>query len=322
MKAAVQHAYGSPETVVAVEDVPIPSIGPEEVLLRVRAAGVNWADQSMTLGKPYVMRLGYGLRRPRKGVRGTDVAGTVERVGSSVVGLDPGGEVLGWTTQTFAEYAAAKSEQLVPKPSSMSFEQAAGLPMAGCVALQALRDVAKIEPGQKVLVVGASGGIGSFMVQLAKHFGAEVTGVCSSDNVEFVRSLGADRVIDYTAQDFTESDERFDLIFDIADKASMAARRRLLTQRGTLIPNSGEGGPWLGSLGRIVKARLLSPFVHHRLLPFLSITKKSDLLELTRLVEQGELTPIVGKTYALSDAGLAIGLAGSGHARGKVIVTM
>lgn len=322
MKAAVHHAYGPPDEVFAVEDIAIPTIGDHEVLLRVHAAGVNWADRSMTLGVPYVMRLGYGMRAPRKGVRGTDVAGTVERAGRHVTQLRPGDEVYGWCTGSMAEYAAVNEDQLVPKPSAISFEQAAGAPMAGFVALQAVRDVAKTQPGDKVLVVGASGGIGSFAVQIAKAFGAEVTGVCSTPNMQLVTSMGADHVIDYTLEDFTKSAERYDLILDIADKHSLADRRRMLTRNGTLIPNSGEGGPWFGGIGRILKAWIVSPFVSQKLRPFLSVAKRDDLLALSGLIESGKLAPIIGKTYALSDAGQAIREAGSGHARGKVVITL
>ena len=198
MKAAVHRDYGPPEEVVHLEDIATPECGDDDVLVRVRAAGVNWADASMTIGKPHLMRLGYGLRSPRKGVRGMEVAGIVEVVGQNVTQHAPGDEVFGWSTATFAEFTVVKEDQLIPKPSEASFEQAAGIPVAGCVALQAVRDIAHTQPGHKVLVNGASGGIGSFTVQIAKGIGADVTGVCSTANLEFVGSLGADRVIDYT----------------------------------------------------------------------------------------------------------------------------
>ncbi len=322
MKAAIHHEYGPPDEVFALEDIPVPVIEEYDVLVRVHAAGVNWADRSMTTGKPYVMRLGYGLSRPRHGVRGTDLAGTVDAVGADVTDLQVGDEVFGWSTGTFAEYAAAAADQLVRKPAGISWEQAAGTPLAGCVALQALRDIAKVSAGDKVLVVGASGGIGTFIVQIAKAFGADVTGVCSTPNLDLVRSLGVDHVIDYTTDDFTEGTERYDVIFDIADKHSLADRRRVLTRKGTLIPNSGEGGPWFGSIGRIFKAWLISPFVSQKLRPFLSLTKREDLLALVDLIEDGKLTPVVGKTYSLTDTGAAIHEAGSGHARGKVVITI
>ena len=322
MKAAVQSEYGQPAEVFTLEDVAVPAVKDDEVLVRVHAAGVNWADQSMTRGDPYIMRLGYGLRRPRKGIRGTDVAGTVEQVGKNVTQHRQGDEVFGWSTATFAEYVSVGEEQLITKPADITFEQAAGVPMAGCVALQAVRDVAKIQHGDKVLVNGASGGIGSFAVQIAKSFGAEVTGVCSTPNVEMVRSLGADHVIDYTKEDFTDGAARYDLILDMADNKSLAERRSVLTRKGTLVPNSGEGGRWVGSIGRISKAWLVSPFVSQKLHPFLSMAKREDLLVLADLIVKGEVTPVVGKIYPLSETGPAISEAGSGHARGKIIVTM
>jgi NADPH:quinone reductase-like Zn-dependent oxidoreductase len=322
MKAAVHRAYGPPEEVVHTEDIGPPVPGDDDVLVRVSAAGVNWADASMTIGKPYVMRVGYGFRSPRKGVRGTDVAGTVEAVGRNVTQHLPGDEVFGWSTAAFAEFTAAKEHQFIAKPKGISLEEAAGLPLAGCVALQAVRDIAHTKPGHKVLVNGASGGIGSLAVQIAKAYGAQVTGVCSTPNLDFVRSLGADRVIDYTNEDFTHGSERYDLIFDIADRHTLAQRRRVLTRHGTLIPNSGEGGPWLGSIGRIFKAWIVSPVVSQKLRPFLSMTKTDDLTALADMVDDGTLTPVVGATYPLSDAGAAIAHAGSGHARGKIIVVV
>ncbi len=321
MKAAVQHNYGPPADVFAVEDVATPTIKDDEVLVQMRAAGVNWADNSAATGKPYVMRLGYGLRRPRQGVRGTDIAGVVEAVGSGVEEFHVGDEVLGWCSAAFASLAAVPADHLVEKPASLSFEEAATLPMAGCVALQALRDVAGVEAGDKVLINGASGGIGSFAVQIAKAMGAEVTGVCSTRNVELLKALGVDHVIDYVETDFTEGAERYNVILDMADNRSIAQRRRVLEPGGTLIPNSGVGGPWFGSIGRILRARLMSPFVSHRLMPFLSISKRDDLAELVRLVDLGVIQPVVGKSYAMVDAGAAIEEAGSGHARGKVVVT-
>lgn len=322
MVAAVHHRYGEPSDVVDVEQVPVPPIGADEALVRVRAAGVNWADCSMTLGAPQVMRLGYGLSRPRKGIRGTDVAGVVVAVGSSVTGLTPGDEVFGYCTEAFAQYVVVDAEQLIIKPAGLSFEQAAAVPLAGCVAIQAVRDVGRVKPEDHVLVVGASGGIGSFTVQIAKAFGADVTGVCSTPNVELVRSLGADHVIDYTKQDFTLGDARYDMILDMADTHSLNDRRRVLNDDGTLIPNSGRGGRWVGSLPRIFKAWIVSPFVSQRLRPFLSLGKRSDLLALAELVEAGDLDPVVGSTFPLSETGTAIAVAGSGHALGKVVITM
>lgn len=320
MKAIVQDRYGSPN-VLDLRDVGEPAPGKHEVLLRVHAAGVNWADWAIVRGVPYVLRLGYGLRGPR-GIRGTDVAGTVEAVGEGVERLRPGEVVFGQGKGAFAELACAQEDHLVAKPAELSFEQAAAVPMAGLCALQALRDVGKVQRGQKVLVNGASGGIGTFAVQIAKALGAEVTGVCSTANLELVRSIGADHAIDYTREDFTERGEMYDLILDIADNRSLSARRHVLTPGGTLIPNSGSGGRWFGSLGRILKARLMSPFVSQRLRPFLSLPKQEDLVALKELIGSGAVAPVVGRTYSLSDAAEAIRFVGEGHARGKVVVTV
>jgi NADPH:quinone reductase-like Zn-dependent oxidoreductase len=322
MKAMVHREYGLPGDVLRLEEVerPVPAKG--EVLLRVRASGVNWADWSILRGVPYMVRLGFGIRHPKQGIRGTDVAGVVEQVGESGGGLKVGDEVFGWSKAAFAEYTCAPVHNLVPKPAGITFEQAAALPMAGMVALQAMRDVAKVQPGEKVLINGASGGIGSFAVQIAKALGAEVTGVCSTKNVDLVRSIGADRVIDYTEADFTQEDERYDCILDIADKHSLAARRRALSPRGTLIPNSGEGGRIGGSLGRIVTARLMSLFVRQNLRPFLSLPKQDDLEALIGLIDSGKMTPVVGRTFPLAEAGDALEYAGQRHAQGKTVVTV
>jgi NADPH:quinone reductase-like Zn-dependent oxidoreductase len=318
----VQNEYGPPGDVLRLEEIAVPTTKDDEVLVRVQAAAVNWADWSMTRGLPYMMRVGYGLRKPHGRVRGTDVAGTVEAVGKKVTRLHPGDEVFGWCQGAFAEYVSAAVNHFVPKPAGITFEQAAGTPLAGCVALQALRDVGKVEQGQMVLVNGASGGIGTFTVQIAKAFGAEVTGVCSTGNLDLVRSIGADRVIDYTQEDFTQGEERYDFILDIADRHSISDRRRVLTRQGTLIPNSGEGGKWIASLGRIVRARLLSPFVSQQLHPFLSLTKYKDLVALKEMIESGTVTPVVGRTYPLIGTGEAIAYGGAGHARGKTVITV
>jgi NADPH:quinone reductase-like Zn-dependent oxidoreductase len=322
MKAMVQHEYGAPDDVLKLGDVTAPEAGDDEVLIRVHAAGVNWADWSGARGVPYLMRMMYGVRRPRHGIRGTDVAGTVEAIGKNVTTLVVGDEVLGQGQGTFAEHARAKAKHLVPKPKDLPFEQAAAVPMAGLVALQALRDVGNVQAGQKVLVNGASGGIGTFTVQIAKDMGAEVTGVCSTPNLDLVRSLGADHVIDYTQEDFTNSGKQYDFILDIADKASLSDRRRALTPKGTLVPNSGEGGPWFGSVGRIIGARLMSPFVSQHLRPFLSLPKRADLETLVELIESGKVTPVIDRTYPLIGAGEAVAYVGKGHARGNTILTV
>jgi NADPH:quinone reductase-like Zn-dependent oxidoreductase len=320
MKALVQAAYGPPEEVLQVQEVPVPGVQDGEVLVRVRAAGAIWADCAVTRGVPYMLRLVFGPRARKQPIRGMDVAGVVESVGPGVSGLAVGDEVFGWSTATFAELAAVRAEQLVPKPTMVSFEHAGGVPMAGFVALQAIRDVGRVQPGQHVLVNGASGGIGTFAVQIAKALGAEVTGVCSTENVDLVRSIGADHVIDYTEKDFTQEAKRYDCILDIADNRSFAARRRVLTARGTLIPNSGVGNRWVGSLGRVMRARLLSPFVRQSLRPFLSKENRNDLKELRRLIEEGVVRPVIGECRPLEEGAAAIRLAGSGHARGKVVI--
>lgn len=321
MKAMVHTEYGRPE-VMELHDVPEPTPRDDEVLVDVRAAGVNWADWSMVSGIPYLMRLGYGLRRPRNGLRGSDVAGVVSAVGDEVSELSIGDEVLGWCKGAFAEYACAKESSLVLKPADLGFEEAAATPMAGMVALQALRDVARLAPGQRVLINGASGGIGSFAVQIAKTMGADVTGVCSTPNLDMVRELGADHVIDYTTTDFTKGDARYDVILDIADRHSIAERLRVMTEDGTLIPNSGRGGPWFGSVGRIVGARLRSPFVSQHLKPFLSLGKKKDLETLLGMIEAAEVLPVVGRTFSLSEVPDALAVVGEGHVRGKVVIVI
>jgi NADPH:quinone reductase-like Zn-dependent oxidoreductase len=322
MKAMVHTEYGEPTEVLApaVTDRPVPEKG--EVLIRVHAAGVNWADWALVRGVPLMVRLGYGLRRPRRTIRGSDVAGVVEQAGEGVEHLAVGDEVFGWCEGAFAEYACAPEGNLVPKPAGITFAQAAAVPMAGMVALQALRDVGEVRAGQRVLVNGASGGIGTFAVQVAKAFGAEVTGVCSTDNVELVRAVGADHVHDYTKVDFTLEDERYDCILDIADNRSLAARRRVLTAHGTLIPNSGEGGRLAGSLGRIVAARVVSLFVRQRLHPFLSMPKRADLVTLAELIDAGDVTPVVGRTFTLAEAGDALDHVGRRHAHGKTVLTI
>jgi NADPH:quinone reductase-like Zn-dependent oxidoreductase len=320
MKAIVQQRYGEPSEVLHVMEVAVPS---DDVVVSVRAAGVNWADYSITTGVPYMVRLGFGLRRPRpaKRVRGTDVAGVVEKLAPGVQGLAVGEEVFGWCNGAFAEYASASVGNLVRKPAGIGFDQAATVPMAGMVALQALRDVGHVEVGQKVLVNGASGGIGMFTVQIAKAMGAEVTGVCGPKNVDFVSSIGADHVIDYTKSDFTKGEETYDFILDIADNRSFGERRRVLVPGGTLVPNSGEGGRFAGSLGRIVAARVLSLFIGENLHPFLSLPKHDDLVTLGEMIESGDVTPSVGRTFPLVEAAEAVAYVGERHARGKTIVT-
>ncbi len=322
MRAVVQHRYGSP-AVLESGDVDLPAVGDGDGLVRVGAASVHPGDYFLMTGEPYVVRLAFGLRRPRHPIPGRDLAGVVAAVGKDVVDLQRGDEVFGWsTTGTLAQYACVPADQLVRTPTNLSAMQAAAVPTSGLTALQALRDIAHVHPGQAVLITGASGGVGTFAVQIAKTLGAEVTGVCSTRNVDLVRSLGADHVIDYTRTDFTRTGLRYDVIFDIVEAQSLSAVRRALTPTGTLIPNSGRGGRWVGPLPRIVKARTRSLFTRQTLQPFLSVEKRQDLLDLADLLEAGQLKPVIDRTYPLSEAAEALRYVGAGHTRGKVVVTV
>ena len=322
MRAIVQRCYGSPE-VLESADVDRPAVGDDDVLVRVRAASVHPGDYFIMTGEPYVVRLAFGLRRPRHPIPGRDLAGVVAAVGKDVADLQPGDEVFGWsTTGTLAEYANVPADQLVRTPANLSAGQAAAVPTSGLTALQALRDIAHVQPGQAVLITGASGGVGTFAVQIAKALGAEVTGVCSTRNMELVRSVGADHVIDYTRTDFTRTGLRYDVIFDSVEAQSLSEVRRALTPTGTLIPNSGRGGRWVGPLGRIVKARARSLFTRQTLRPFTSVGKRQDLLDLAELLEAAQLAPVIDRTYPLSEAAQALRYVGAGHTRGKVVVTV
>jgi NADPH:quinone reductase-like Zn-dependent oxidoreductase len=325
MKAIVQDTYGS-GAVLETRNIDKPEIGDDEVLVRVRAAGVNPADWAIMNGLPYIARPVYGLRRPKNAVRATDVAGTVEAVGTGVRRLQPGDEVFGWCGGlggAFAEYACVSEDALVLKPANLSFEQAAAVPMAGRVALQALRDHGNVRAGQKILINGASGGIGTFAVQLAKAFGGEVTGVCSTRNVDIVRSLGADHVIDYTSEDFTRMDQRYDFILDNVANHSLSDLRGALTRTGTLVPNGGGfDNRWFANGGRVIGAHVLNRFVSHRLRPFLESQNLEDLFTLKELIEVGKVMPVIERAYPLNETPEAIGHVGGGHARGKIVVTV
>ncbi|WP_438853773.1 NAD(P)-dependent alcohol dehydrogenase [Agromyces sp. M3QZ16-3] len=322
MRAAVQHRYGPP-SVLESSEVGRPSPGRGEVLVRVRAASVHPGDYFIMTGEPYVVRLAFGLRRPRRGIPGMDLAGVVSAVGEGVTALRPGDEVFGWsTTGSLAEYAAVPADDLVPVPAGVSLVEAAAVPTSAMTALQALRDIANVRPGQNVLVTGASGGVGSFAVQIATAFGAEVTGVCSTRNLDLARSLGADHVIDYTEADFTRSGKRYDVILDNVEAQPLAAVRRALAPTGVVIPNSGRGGRWLGPIGRVVTARVRSGFTRQKLRPFTSFGKRQDLLALAELLTAGQVTPVIDRTYALDDAADALRHVGAGHTRGKVVITV
>ncbi len=322
MKAVVQRRYGPPE-VLEYTDVGRPVVGDGDVLVGVRAASVHPGDYFVMTGVPSIVRLAFGLRRPRHPIPGRDLAGVVAAVGKDVTDLQPGDEVFGWsTTGTLAEYACVPADQLVRTPANLSAGQAAAVPTSGLTALQALRDIAHVQPGQAVLITGASGGVGTFAVQIAKALGAEVTGVCSTRNMELVRLVGADHVIDYTRTDFTRTGLRYDVTFDSVEAQSLSEVRRALTPTGTLIPISGRGGLWVGPLGRIVKARARSLFTRQTLRPFTSVGKRQDLLELAELLETGRLTPVIDRTYPLAEAAEALRYVGAGHTRGKVVVTV
>jgi NADPH:quinone reductase-like Zn-dependent oxidoreductase len=323
MKAIVQDKYGSTD-VLEFRDIGKPEIADDEVLIRVHAAGVDRGVWHLMTGLPYPIRLaGYGLRAPKTPVPGMDMAGVVEAVGKDVTRFHPGDEVFGIGKGAFAEYARAPENKLALKPASLTFEQAAAVAVSGLPALQGLRDHGRVEPGQKVLIIGASGGVGTFAVQLAKVFGAEVTAVCSTTKVEMVRSLGADHVIDYTRDDFADGKQRYDVILDIGGNASLARLRRALAPKGTLVIAGGEeGGRWLGGTDRQIRALLLSRFVGQKLTTFVSKENYEDLNVLKELIESGKITPVIDRTYPLTEARQAIRYLEQGHARGKIVITV
>jgi NADPH:quinone reductase-like Zn-dependent oxidoreductase len=307
-------------------DVP-PTPKEDKVLVKVHAASVNPADCHLLRGKPYIARLQLGLRKPKDRVLGCDVAGQVEAVGKNLTTLQPGDEVFGSPFMhgfgAFAECVCVSEGLLASKPATLSFEQAAAVPLAASTALQGLRDHGRIEPGHKVLIIGASGGMGTFAVQIAKTLGAEVTGVCSTRNVELVRSLGADHIIDYTREDFTQSGQKYDLIFQLAGTHSPSECRRVLTSKGTLLQISGDSdGRWIGPVDRIIKALVLSPFVSQKMASFTVKPNKEDLQFLRQLIEAGKLTPVIDRTYPLSETPEAIRYLENGRARGKVVITV
>jgi NADPH:quinone reductase-like Zn-dependent oxidoreductase len=323
MKAITYHRYGSPE-VLELQEVDEPALRDDEVLVRVRAASANPRDWHFMRGLPAFMRLQFGLRRPRHSGLGSDIAGQVEAVGADVTRFRPDDEVYADVVMGgFAELAAVPEALLAPKPANLTFEQAAAVPLAALTALQGLRDHGRVQPGQKVLVIGAGGGVGTFAVQLAKWLGAELTGVCSTRNVELVRSLGADHVVDYTREDVTRGGRRYDLVVQLAGTQSPSELRRVLTPRGTLLLSSGESdGRLIGPVDRIIKALLLAPFVRQRLVPFEAKRSGDDLRVVKELIEAGTVTPVIDRTYPLSDVPEAIRYLEEGHARGKVVISL
>ena len=320
MKAIVYEHYGPPE-VAALAETDKPALVDDGVLVRVQAASVNPYDWHTLTGTPYLVRMQAGLSKPKNRVLGVDFAGTVEAVGKDVTKFRPGDEVFGGRNGAFAEYVCVR-KAVAHKPANITFEQAAAVPIAGITALQGLRDKGRIQAGHQVLINGASGGVGTFAVQIAKSFGAEVTGVCSTRNVETVRSLGADRVIDYTQEDFTRSGQRYDLILDVAGNRSWSECKRVLKPKATMVV---VGGPktnrWLGPLGAVLGRRLLSLAGSRKLVaPFLAKLNKDDLVVLGELLEAGHVTPVIERRYPMSEVPEALGYIGEGHARGKLVV--
>ncbi len=323
MKAIVYTEYGSPD-VLELRDIDEPEIADDEVLVHVHAAGVDRGVWHIMTGLPYPIRLaGYGLRAPKNPVIGSDVAGVVEAVGKSVSRFQPGDEVFGIGKGSYAEYVCAREDKLARKPANLTFEQAAVVAISGLTALQGLRDHGRVESGQEVLVIGASGGVGTYAVQIAKAFGAQVTGVCSTTKVDMVRSIGADHVIDYTREDFAEGEQRYDLILDIGGNSSLARLRHALTPRGTLVITGGEtDGRWLGGTDRQLRALVLSRFVGQKLGTFVSSENHEDMIVLKDLIESGKVAPVIDRTYPLSEVPEAIRYLEEGHAQGKIVITV
>ena len=326
MKAVVYSNYGSPD-VLEIRDIKKPVPNDDQILIKVRAASINPLDWHFMEGTPYIMRaLGVGLRKPKDPRLGVDMAGQVEAVGKNVTQFKPGDEVFGGRNGAFAEYVCARADRaVVLKPANLTFEQAASVPIAAITALQGLRDKGQIQAGQKVLINGASGGVGTFAVQIAKSYGAEVTGVCSTRNLELVRSLGADHVIDYTKEDFTKGAQRYDLILDNVGTQPLSGFRHALTEKGICVMIGGGGpndGGLIGPMGRPVQAMLMSPFISQKMGMFMADLNKKDLTILGDLMQSGKVTPVIDRTYPLSQIAEAIRYLEAGHARGKVIITM
>jgi NADPH:quinone reductase-like Zn-dependent oxidoreductase len=325
MKAIVQDRYGGPD-LLEFSDIDQPILNDNQVLVQVQAAGLHRGDWHVMTGLPYLIRLvvpDLGLRKPKVPVRGMDLAGRVEAVGPNVTRFQPGDEVFGWADGAFAEYTVAPEDQLAPKPANLSFEQAAAAPTSGFAALQGLRDSGEVQPGQQVLIIGAAGGVGLFAVQLAKTFDAQVTGVASTTQLELVRSVGADEVIDYTRDEVTDGTRRWDLILDTAGHRSLSQLRRALTPKGTLVIVGSEGrGRWLGGFDRSLRAPLLARLVGQRLRMLASKPGQQDLQTLRELLEAGQLTPVIDRTYPLGDVPEAMRQMVEGHTLGKLVITV
>jgi NADPH:quinone reductase-like Zn-dependent oxidoreductase len=322
MRALFQEVYGEPEAVLSVREVEQPEVPDDGVLVRVHAASIHIGDCHLIRGVPQSMRLMFGIRRPKSSIPGMDIAGTVEAVGASVSGWQVGDEVFGTCTGGFAEYAVAKPDQLARKPENLDFEQAAAVGVSAQTALQALRDQLHVQPGHKVLITGASGGVGSFAVQIAKALGAEVTAVCSTRNVDRVEALGADHVIDYTAEDFTQGPDRYDRILDNVSAHPMSQTRQVLTTDGVLLSNGGPVGGWFGGVDNVVRALLTSMVNKQQAKPFISNYRQSDGEALKALVEEGKVKPLMDQTYPLDEGPAAVAHVATGHAQGKTVITM
>lgn len=323
MRAILNDEYGSTE-VLDLRDTDRPDIEDTEMLVRVRAASLNPYDWHLMTGLPMFARLSFGLRRPKATGLGADLAGVVEAVGGKVMAFRPGDEVFGEVvTGSLAEYVAVPEESAAHKPSNLTFEEAAAVPMGGLTALQALRDKGGIQPGHSVLINGSSGGVGTFAVQIAKSFEAEVTAVCSTRNIDLVRSLGADHAIDYTVEDFTTGSRRYDLILDNVGNHSPSKCRRLLSRTGVYVATFGQPEhKWLGPLAQMLRILLLSAVVSQKLIPFNAKTTRQDLETLANLIEAGKVTPVIDRTYPLQDVPAAMDYLEEGHARGKVVITI
>jgi NADPH:quinone reductase-like Zn-dependent oxidoreductase len=323
MKAVTQDRFGSAD-VLKYRDVEEPKVGPGDVLVRVHAAGCGPDVWHLMTGSPYFVRVMPGFWKLRAGVRGRDVAGRVVSVGAGVKGLRPGDEVMGVVEGSFAEFAVGSAEKMVAKPARLTFEQAAAVPISGLTALQAIRDVAAVRPGQSVLVIGAGGGVGTLAVQVAKAFGGDVTGVCSASKADLVASLGAAHVIDYAREDLTDGSRSWDVIVDTAGRRPLRELRRALAPRGTLAIVGGDGGGrWTGGFFRqILRAPALSLFVGQKLRPVIATETREDLQVLAEMIENGTLTPVVGATYPLADAAQAVRHLETGHTRGKIVITV
>ena len=324
MQAIVQDEYGQAEDVLRLTETDRPDIGDDEALLEVRAAGVDRGTWHIMAGLPYPIRVaGFGLRKPKNLNPGRSVAGVVRAVGKNVTTLGAGDEVFGIGDGTFAAYACARADKLAPKPENLTFEQAAAVPISALTALQAVRDHGDVQPGQKALIIGASGGVGTFAVQIAKAFGAQVTAVCSTTKVDMVRSIGADHVVDYTRANFGDGEHRYDVIIDIGGNSSLTHLRRALVSKGTLVITGGEtDGRWLGGNDRQLRALMLSPFVSQKLGTFVCSENNEDLVVVTELLESGKVTPVIDQTYPLSEVPAAVQYLKEGHARGKVVITI